>query len=187
MTQIFKSLKNHKVAEFLQNGGIGVIPTDTVFGIVGSALNKTTVENIYKLKNRSKDKPCIILILSILSLKIFGVKVDAKIRKILPRYWPGPYSIILPCKLKRFQYLHRGKKSLAFRVPKNKTLVNLLKNTGPLIAPSANPEGAKPASNISQAKKYFSDKIDFYSAGRSKMNHSKIVAINGNKIIIFRK
>ena len=43
-----------------------------------------------------------------------------------------------------------------------KNLIKILKQTGPLVAPSTNPEGEEPAYNIKQAKKYFGDNIDFY-------------------------
>ncbi|MEK7522400.1 MAG: Sua5/YciO/YrdC/YwlC family protein [Patescibacteria group bacterium] len=64
MCKIFKTF-NLKLAEILKNGGIGVIPTDTIYGIVGSALNKKTVERIYKLRRRNLKKPMIVLIGSI--------------------------------------------------------------------------------------------------------------------------
>ena len=52
---------NNDLIETLKDGGIAVIPTDTIYGIVGSALNPQTVEKIYELRKRAKDKPFIIL------------------------------------------------------------------------------------------------------------------------------
>ena len=71
-------------------------------------------------------------------------------------------SIILSCGTSVPEYLHRGTHTLAFRVPDDPQLKNLLKESGPLIAPSANPEGLPPATNIEEAQKYFGDTVDFY-------------------------
>ena len=98
----------------------------------------------------------IVLIASISDLKQFGVKVDSKTARILGKLWPNKVSVVLPCASKKFSYLHRGTKTLAFRLPKPVALRKLLKSVGPLVAPSANWEGERPARTIREAKKYFS-------------------------------
>ena len=177
-----------EVANILRKEGIGVLPTDTIYGIVGSALRLRTVERIYKLRKRNRKKPMIILIGSIADLKRFEVKVDTKIKKILKRFWPGKVSIILPCPSKRFAYLHRGTKTLAFRLPVKKSLCALLHKTGPLVAPSANIESKPPAKTISEAKKYFGEKVDFYvDAGYLFPRPSKIIKLEKGGINFIRK
>jgi L-threonylcarbamoyladenylate synthase len=146
----------------LNAGGIGVLPTDTLYGLVGQALNKPAVERIYAVKGRAPEKPCIILVAEISDLKKFGVVIDEVVGGLIGRLWPGPVSIILPCSVFEFEYLHRGTNSLAFRLPADSSLRELLAQTGPLIAPSANPEGQPPAKTIAQAQAYFGDKVDFY-------------------------
>jgi len=126
------------IAEILKSGGIGVMPTDTIYGLVGSALSKKTVLRIYKVRQRDLRKPFIVLIGSLGDLKKFGVKLNPRHLAFLRKIWPGPVSVILPCTGREFYYLHRGTRSLAFRLPKDKGLINLLKKTGPLVAPSAN-------------------------------------------------
>lgn len=162
------------IAERIKQGEIGVIPTDTIYGIVCSAFNKNSVEKLYKIRKRNKDKPMIILIGSVNDLKLFNI--DAIVKN-----WPEKTSIVFDCN--DFEYLHRGKKSLAFRLPHNKDLIDILKISGPIVAPSANTEGAKPAENIKEAKSYFRDKIDFYlDVGTIKSKPSKIIYSN-NEII----
>ncbi len=79
-----------QAVDFLKKGKIGVMPTDTIYGLVGKALNKKTVERIYEVKKRKPEKPFIILISSLRDLKLFGVKPE----KILKKYWPGAASVI---------------------------------------------------------------------------------------------
>lgn len=176
-----------KVVELLKAGKIGVMPTDTIYGIVGSALNPETVEEIYTLREREKDKPFIILISSLDDLKKFGVELTKEQKDFLEKNWPNPLSVILVVSAKEFKYLHRGKNSLAFRMPKNEKLLELLRQTGPLVAPSANPEGVKPAETTEEAKKYFGSKVAFYiDGGELKSKPSTIIQLyeDGKRIIL---
>ncbi|MEK7089665.1 MAG: Sua5/YciO/YrdC/YwlC family protein [Patescibacteria group bacterium] len=63
-------------------------------------------------------------------------------------------------------------------MPKGVALRSLLKQTGPLVAPSANPEGEMPARTIREAKKYFGNRVDFYvDSGMQKGAASTIIQI----------
>ena len=153
-----------KVGEILKKEGIGVLPTDTIYGLVGSAFSKKAVERIYKVKKRKEDKPFIILISSLKDLKLFELEPSKEILALLRKIFPAKVSIILPYhnNNRKFFFLHRGKNCLAFRLPEKLWLRRILSKTGPLVAPSANLEGKAPAETIAEAKKYFGDKVDFY-------------------------
>lgn len=170
-----------KLIEGLKQGQIGVIPTDTIYGIVGSALNPETVEKIYKLRKRNIDKPFIILISSIDDLKKFGIRLKGEQKEFLEKHWPNSLSVILPVTSEKFKYLHRDKNSLAFRMPKNEQLLRLLNEVGPLVVPSANPEGERPSENIEEARKYFGKEIDFYiDGGIIEAAPSTLIELLGN-------
>jgi len=172
----------------LQKGKIGILQTDTIYGLVGQALNKQAVEKIYKIKKRSLNKPLIILINHIGDLKLFKIELKPKEEERIKKYWPGPTSIILPCPQTQFKYLHRGHGTLAFRLPKKRRLREIIKSAGPLVAPSANLEGEKPVTNIPEAKKTFSNQISFYY-GRAKKKQakpSKIISLKNGKLVIIR-
>jgi L-threonylcarbamoyladenylate synthase len=181
-------LAKKSAIKILKAGGIGVLPTDTIYGLVGQALNKDAVERIYRVRRRRPDKPLIILISSYDDLKLFGVKLDQKDKKILDRFWPGQVSVILPCSSVKFKYLHRGLKSLAFRLPDKKQLRDLIRQTGPLVAPSANPEGEKTAKNLMEAKNYFGDNTDFYYGyGDLISPPSTLVELSNGRLNILRQ
>lgn len=176
-----------KVIGLLKAGEIGIMPTDTIYGIVGSALNPQTVERIYFLRKRGTGKPMIILISGLSDLNSFNILLTPGQEKFLEKNWPNPLSIVLSCPSEKFRYLHRGKNSLAFRVPKNEMLLKILKSVGPLVAPSANLEGEKPAENIDQARKDFNDQVSFYMGiGKLKSKPSTIIQLyeDGTKIVL---
>jgi len=167
--------KTEEAVKILKQGGIGIIPTDTLYGLVGQALNKQAVERIKKLKKRRRGKPFIILISSLKDLKKFKLKPNKKTEEILVKIWPGPVSVAFTSKL-------------AFRWPKNKFLIKLIEKTGPLIAPSANPESLPPANTITEAENYFGNQIDFYLSAKRKLTGqpSTLIKIKNNKIEILR-
>ena len=184
----FNSLESSNLLKLIKSGGVGVLPTDTIYGIVASANNKKSIERIYKLKERNKEKPFIILVSSFKDLENLGVETDNKAVETLKKYWPGKVSVVLPIKDSSLEYLHRGKNSLAFRLPDYPELTKLIKETGPLVAPSANPEGMEPAKTIDKAKKYFGDNLDFYvDAGKIEGSASTLISIKEGKVNLLRQ
>ncbi len=156
----FHSL-NQQVIDALKAGQIDVIPTDTVYGVVACAADKTAVEKLYKLKKREQ-KPGTVIAASIDQLEQLGIK--HRDLKAVENYWPNPISIVVPTGFE-LKYLHQGKMSLAARIPADKILHEFLEKTGPLVTSSANHPGEKPAETIKQAQKYFGDTLDFYVDG----------------------
>jgi L-threonylcarbamoyladenylate synthase len=185
---VYSMETNGLIAKKIRNGKIGVIPTDTIYGVAASVFSKKAVERAYEILKRNPQKPFILLIGLIEDLNLFDIKIDLETRKILNSLWPGKVSVIFPVKSRKFEYLHRGTKTLAFRVPKKKSLADLLKKTGPLISTSANPEGLKPAETIAKAKKYFGDCVDFYiNGGKIKSLPSTLLEIKNGKVNVIRK
>ena len=174
------------LCDALRSGKLAVMPTDTIYGIVGSAFDEATVNRIYQVRQRAPAKPCIILIGDLVELEKFSIKLSKEEKNKLKEYWlapsgvegSGPASVILDCLDDKLSYLHRGTKSLAFRIPQDAEFRNFLIKTGPLIAPSANPESQPPAKNITEAKNYFGDSVDLYiDAGEIAGRSSRIVKL----------
>lgn len=180
-----------KITDHLMNNKIAVLKTDTLYGLVARADSPDAVEEIYGLKKRDSQKPLIILISSIEQISLFDVALDESIKKKLANFWPGKVSIILDVKKRaqQLEYLHRGSYSLAFRLPQKKNLTDLIGITGPLVAPSANPQGMEPAVNIAQAKEYFGNSIEYYLDEGEVFDNtpSKIIKISPcGEIIVVR-
>lgn len=177
--------------KIIHNGGVAVIQTDTLYGLVADARNEKSINRIYKIKKRDPSKPFIVLVADITQIKSFGVDISEGLEKVLSKYWPGKVSIILPVNsdLVNTYYLHRGTECLAFRIPAHDGLRALLVDVGPLVAPSANIEGNEPAKNIQQAIDYFGENVDYYMEGED-LTHAKpstIVKIShGTEVEVIR-
>lgn len=178
--------------DILIKGGVAVMPTDTLYGIVASALNSEAVQKVYSIKKRTPTKPFIILISELTDLSLFDITPDNAVLASLKKIWPGKVSVIFSLEIQKsinkFEYLHRGTNTLAFRIPDKSDLRELLKETGPLIAPSANPEGKNPASTIEEAEKYFGDEIGLYvDGGYLSGEPSTLIKIQNGKVEVLRE
>lgn len=182
----FRSL-NAPAARILKAGGVAVIPTDTLYGVVASALSREAVQRVYRLRRRNPRKPSIILIGDSADLGIFGVRPSPSQKAALARLWPGKFSLIFKVPAGR-RYLDRGTGTLAFRLPRSKPLRDFLRLSGPLIAPSANIEGKPPALNIAEARRYFGGRVDAYIGQGSKKGAPSTVAMfRGGRFLVLRQ
>ena len=164
-----------EAAERLKAGEVGIIPTDTIYGIVASAWSTHAVERIYELKKRDSSKPGTILS-TVDSLSEFNLAQSQLARAMT--YWPGPVSVVMD--VDDHEHLHRGMASLAIRVPRHDDLQALLRQVGPLVSSSANHSGETPATNITLAESYFADQVDFYVDGGDLVGKpSTIVSVLG--------
>ena len=150
-----------KLVQLLRAGGVAVLRTDTLYGVVARADMQAAVERVYKVKGRTPTKSPIVLIAG--PEAMFDSYTEAELRDVA-ELWPGKNSVILPSTVAP-EWIARGNASVAYRVPDDEALRDLLAQTGPLIAPSANPEGLPPAMTIEAAKQYFGDAIDAYVDG----------------------
>lgn len=145
--------------QVLMDGGLAVIPTDTVYGVVCRAADEQAVKKLYELKSRDH-KPGTVIAGSIEQLVDLGIK--RRYLTAVEQYWPNAISIEIPHDL---TYLNQTTGRQAMRVIKDKNLAEFLAKTGPLLTSSANLPGEKPADNIKEAQDYFGDKVDFYLDG----------------------
>lgn len=176
------------IVSILKSGGVGILPTDTLYGLVASAFDEKAAERIYELRKRTPDKPMIILISSLEDLKTFGIELSFSQFETVEKIWPGKVSIVFACNSEKYSYLHRGKNTLAFRLPREEWLRELLRQAGPLVAPSANFEGEAPARTISEAKKYFAEDVDFYvDFGKLDSEPSTIVKLENGELKVLRE
>lgn len=170
---------NQKIAQ----GAIGIIPTDTVYGIVARAADPRAVARLYGLKHREL-KPGTVIAANINQLVELGIK--RRYLTAVAQFWPGAVSIEIPHQL---EYLHQGTGRQAFRIPDDQELLSLLEITGPLQTTSANSPGEPPANNLTEAKKYFGNQVDFYVDGgdRSGRPPSTIIRVVDDAIEIIRE
>lgn len=182
---IYSSINDKNVAIRLSSGEVGILPSDTLYGLMAQAAQEAAVEKLYQIKKRD-DKPGTIIGATIDQFVQLGIK--RRYLTAVEQYWPNPLSIVIPTGL-NLGYLHRGKQSLALRIPNDTKLLDLLKKTGPLATTSANLPSKEPASNITDAQKIFGEAVDFYVDGGdlSGREPSTVIQIVDDAIEVLRE
>lgn len=158
MAKVFTSVTSPRLIKMLKAGAIGVIPTDTVYGLVAKASKRTAIERMYKVKERPS-QPGTTIGASIGQFDDLGFPYIPLARA--NHYWPASLSVIVDA-TEVADYLKVDRDSLPLRIPNSSDLLKLLASTGPLMTTSANHPGAPTATNIKQAMAYFGDSVDFY-------------------------
>ncbi|MAE15415.1 MAG: threonylcarbamoyl-AMP synthase [Crocinitomicaceae bacterium] len=125
----------------LNNGGIIIYPTETIWAIGCKSTLKKSVERIYSIKNRSETSPFINIIDSYLNISKYVHNIDSEIIRIA-REIDNPPTVIYPNCKKEFNYLSNAKNEIAFRVTPNKQIIEIINElNAPLISTSANISG----------------------------------------------
>lgn len=159
--RIISDISSPEVASVLNTGGIVILRTDTLYGVIARADDEQAVRRVYELKGRDETKSPIILIADVTDTYD---EIPQAATATVNELWPGKVSIILSSD-RAPSWIQRGNKSVAYRLPDSSHLRSLISQTGPLIAPSANPQGEHPAMTIEEAIDYFGESIDLYVDG----------------------
>jgi L-threonylcarbamoyladenylate synthase len=179
--KVLKSLD--EAADLIKAGKVGVIPSDTIYGIVADASNMQAVSRIYELKQRD-GKPGTIIAANIEQLVQLGIK--KRYLTAVEHFWPNPISVVIPCF--ELDHLHHGMGSVPVRIPKDAELPGLLAKTGALQTSSANITGKPGANTIREAIDYFGEQVDFYVDGGDLSNNkpSTVIRIVDDAVEVIR-
>lgn len=173
-----------EIVRQLQSGGVGLLPSDTIYGLSCRALDEAAVERLRLVKKRQGSKRLIVLIGDLSQLKILGL--NEGYAEYVKDFWPGPLTLVYPAAGAPL-WLHRGEKEFGVRLPASPELRKLITKTGPITSTSANEEGGEPVKNARQARKLFGDKLDFYVDGGQLDNQpSTLAAIRNGKLEVIR-
>ena len=173
----------------LKIGKLVAIPTETVYGLAGDALNEKAIEQIFILKKRPKHNPLILHISSYEKLQEIVKKIPFKAKKLAKKFWPGPLTLVLEKKNKISNTVSAGKSTIAVRVPNHPLTLKLLNSIDfPVAAPSANPSGFISPTSASHVSNFFKDGLDVILNGGlcSKGLESTIIGFEDDNPILYR-
>ena len=131
-----------EAGKILRRGGLVAIPTETVYGLAGNALDPTVSAQIYKVKGRPSDNPLIVHIADIKELPALVEEIPEAAKKLADAFWPGPLTIIMKKSPLVPMQTTGGLDTVAVRMPSDPTARAIINAAGvPLAAPSANLSG----------------------------------------------
>ncbi|ARK13128.1 L-threonylcarbamoyladenylate synthase [Fibrella sp. ES10-3-2-2] len=127
---------------WLEAGNVVGIPTETVYGLAGNALNEEAVLTIFRVKNRPAFDPLIVHTDSLDKVRELVRYFPPVAEQLARTCWPGPLTLLLPKRDHVPDLTTSGLDTVAIRIPNHPLTLALLQSLDfPLAAPSANPFG----------------------------------------------
>lgn len=179
--------KLRKAAEAIDNGQLVAFPTETVYGIA-CRVNSDSLTLLDNLKEREPDKHYTLHVSGNTEIGRYVPKLGLRGQKLIKKAWPGPLTVVFELSDEDievqkgtfekdvFENLYKNN-SIGIRCPENAVAEKLLELTrNPVVAPSANTGGKKPAVNAKEVLGYFSGQIGLViDAGPCKYQQSSTV------------
>lgn len=199
-------------AQIINEGGVIVVPTDTVYGVACDPFNDDAVAKIYELKRRPRTKALQILMSGVEDLEKLGLYLPSPLDILGKKFLPGGYSPIARAKkgsvasnlatlcktnetdekTQETETTQAIESTQGVRVPDCPELMQILRVTGPLAASSANRSGNESADSVEEAFAAFGNEIPLYLNAGPTRSHvaSTVVGADSNDkdgIVILRE
>lgn len=130
-----------EAARMLRAGEVVAFPTETVYGLGADAGNPDAVRKIFEIKGRPADNPLIIHLGDISQAGDFASVIPEPAEKLMKKCWPGPLTMVFAKKPHVPDAVTSGLPTVALRIPDHEMALELIRQSGPLAAPSANRSG----------------------------------------------
>lgn len=128
-----------EAARLLRAGDIVAVPTETVYGLAGNALDAAAVGRIFEAKGRPAHNPLIVHVASVEMARSCVAEWPERAETLVRKYWPGPLTLVLPKASKIPDEVTAGGETVAVRWPSHPFMQAVIRACGfPLAAPSAN-------------------------------------------------
>ena len=177
-----------KIKQELEKGVAVVLPTETVYGLFAKALDKKAVDHVYQLKRRPRDKALNLNVAHLDDILNFSKNQPPYLQKLVDSFLPGPLTIILEANGKVPYWVNSGLPTVGFRMPSHPITLELIREFGPLIGPSANISGNTSGVSFKEVLKDFGREVlgiedDAFLTGQD----STILDLSSDKVKILRQ
>lgn len=152
--------------ELIRQGKVIAIPTETVYGLAASLHHPEAIEEIFRLKGRPNENPLIIHVHDVEQISRYCKELPPLFHELAARFWPGPLSLVIPIKEELIpQNARAGLPSAAFRIPSHPIARELIRQTTPLVMPSANLSGRPSATQATHLCDDFGPSLPYLDGG----------------------
>ncbi len=176
-------------ANLIKEGRLVAIPTETVYGLAGNALDENVVLSIFKTKDRPEFDPLIVHISGADQVEKYAKDIPDAAFKLMNHFWPGPLTLLLNKKSNIPDLLTSGLNTVALRMPNHPMTLELLRSLDfPLAAPSANPFGYISPTTAQHVADQLSGKIPYILDGGACAVgiESTIIGFDNNICTVYR-
>lgn len=178
-----------KARDILEQGGIVIYPTDTVYAYGCDINDKKAIERIYRIKKISKQKPLAFIFSNISEISEYTINIPDYAFKIMKKALPGPYTFILKASKLVPKVAITNQKTIGIRIPDNNIALDLVRALGrPIMSASVNSTSGDYIVHPDELEKVYRNEVDLViDAGAKKTEISTIVDFSGDKITVLRE
>ena len=179
-----------QVKHIIENDGLVIFPTDTVYGLGCNCFSDQAIEKIFEVKQRAKNKPINVLTDSVSKMSMLASHVGEIEKELVEKYMPGALTIIFDKKEGISDLLTSGLDTVGIRIPNNEIALKILKEVDyPLATTSANVSGEEAGISFDDVVDYFDGKVDvIIDGGVSPIQiASTIVRVENDNIHVLRQ
>ena len=179
-----------EIKEILDNDGVIIFPTDTVYGIGCNCYSIKGLEKLFSFKNRPLSKPINVLTDSYEKIKKITKQISSKEEELIKKYLPGDLTLILDKDESVPDLLTSNLNTVGVRIPNHEIALKLLESYPyPLATTSVNLSGDSPGIEVEDFYEEFKDKVDIIiDGGKSPIGvASTIIRVENNEIKILRE
>ncbi|HOK01262.1 MAG TPA: L-threonylcarbamoyladenylate synthase [Spirochaetota bacterium] len=178
-----------KVKECLEDGGIIVFPTDTVYAYGCDIKDKRAIERIYRLKKLDKRKPLSFIFTDISEIADYVRNVSDDAFKIMKKAFPGPYTFIFKASKLVPKIVMTNQKTIGVRIPDNNIALDIVRALGrPILATSVFTLSGEYLIDPRELEKVYRNEVDIViDAGPKIAEPSTVVDFSEDSIEIIRE
>lgn len=178
-----------RAAGIIRDGGLVAMPTETVYGLAGNALDEAAIERIYAAKGRPAHNPLIAHVASAAQAETLAAEWPAMARALAAQFWPGPLTLVVRKKAMVPTALTAGLDTFGVRVPDHPVALALIRAAGvPLAAPSANRFTEVSPVTAAQVARGLGSGVDLIlDAGHTRVGlESTVIDVSGGRPVLLR-
>lgn len=173
--------------QLIKKGELVAFPTETVYGLGADAWNPSAVQKVFTQKGRPSDNPLIVHVASASMVHEFTDDVSEDAQKLIQKFWPGPLTLIFKKKAEVLDLVTAGLDTVAIRWPSHPLSQDLIANTGPLVAPSANSSGKPSPTKPQHVREDFGEDFPVIDAGETAIGlESTVLDVSKEPYFIYR-
>lgn len=173
--------------ELIKNGDVVTFPTETVYGLGADAKNILAIKKTFQLKGRPSDNPLIVHVSSLLQAERITQNLPDSFYRLAKSFWPGPLTLIVEKDSTVPDIVTGGMNTVAIRMPNHSLALELIAQTGPITAPSANKSGKPSPTKPEHLLQDYGESLPILDGGTTEIGiESTILDLTAEKPEILR-
>ena len=177
-----------RIAEVLVDGGVVVLPTDTVYGLAACPDDSDAMARLFALKGRDADVPIAVLCASAGQALSLAGPIGPDPARLAAQHWPGPLTLVLPRRADLELSLGEPSTTIGVRCPDDDLVRRIAERVGPVAATSANRHGVPTPAEAADAAGSLLGEVDLVvDGGRLEGRASTVVDATGDAIVVLRQ